>query len=60
MYQMVESRAKILIGKKEMGFTFVVAVCRERERERERVGLYALCNMHHRNVLFLSFVSIST
>jgi hypothetical protein len=48
VYQMVESRAKILIGKKEMGFTFVVAVCRQ--RERERVGLYALCNMHHRNV----------
>ena len=40
MYQMVESRAKILIGKKEMGFTFVVAVCRERE---EDCMLYAIC-----------------
>ena len=37
-YQVVENIAEILSGKKEMGFTFVVA---ERER-RERVGV-GLC-----------------
>ena len=34
-YQVVENIAEILSGKKEMGFTFVVAEGEEREREQE-------------------------
>lgn len=59
-YQVVENIAEILSGKKEMGFTFVVAEWEEREREsRSRTACSkALCTTETSNVLlFLSLAS---
>ena len=57
-YQKVATRAKIVIGKKEMGFTFVVAEREEKESRSRTACSKALCTTEMSNVvLFLSLAS---
>ena len=57
-YQVVEKIAEILSGKKEMGFTIVVAEREEKESRSRTACSKALCTTEMSNVvLFLSLAS---